>query len=136
MITYTPLLYFKTMSLTPVSREHLRSLKRQRDEKMRIQQIDNYVNNIYRSVVNKAETSTDTYYRTTQISDFERKHMPEILHNLKSLFPDCRVEYQHTIGGNDGKLYDINNLDESSRQILLNPSYKTKEHEQIVIEWY
>ena len=124
------------MSLTPVSREHLRSLKRQRDEKMRIQQIDNYVNNIYRSVVNKAETSTDTYYRTTQISDFERKHMPEILSNLQSLFPDCRVEYQHTIGGNDGKLYDINNLDESSRQILLNPSYNTKVHEQIVIEWY
>ena len=124
------------MSLTPVSREHLRSLKRQRDEKMRIQQIDNYVNNIYCSVVNKAETSTDTYYRTTQISDFERKHMPEILDSLKTLFPDSRVEYQHTIGGNDGKMYDINKMDESMRQILLNPSYKTKVHEQIVIEWY
>ena len=123
------------MSLTPVSREHLRSLKRQRDEKIRIEQIDNYVNNIYRSVVNKAEISTDTYYRTTQISDFERKHMPEILDSLKTLFPDCRVEYQHTIGGNDGKMYDINMMDESMRQILLNPSYKTKVHEQIVIEW-
>ena len=123
------------MSLTPVYREHLRSLKRQRDEKIRIEQIDNYVNNIYRSVVNKAEISTDTYYRTTQISDFERKHMPEILDSLKTLFPDCRVEYQHTIGGNDGKMYDINMMDESMRQILLNPSYKTKVHEQIVIEW-
>ena len=124
------------MSLTPVSREQLRSLKTKRDEKMRIEQIDNYVNNIYRSVVNKAEISTDTYYRTTQISDFERKHMPEILDSLKTLFPDCRVEYQHTIGGNDGKMYDINKMDESMRQILLNPSYKTKVHEQIVIEWY
>ena len=124
------------MSLTPVSREDLRSLKRKRDEKMRIEQIDNYVNNIYRSVVNKAEISTDTYYRTTQISDFERKHMPEILDSLKTLFPDSRVEYQHTIGGNDGKMYDINKMDESMRQILLNPSYKTKVHEQIVIEWY
>ena len=124
------------MSLTPVSREHLRSLKTKRDEKMRIEQINNYVNSIYRSVVNKAEISTDTYYRTTQISDFERKHMPEILDTLKTLFPDCRVEYQHTIGGNDGKMYDINMMDESMRQILLNPSYKTKVHEQIVIEWY
>ena len=124
------------MSLTPVSREQLRSLKTKRDEKMRIEQLDNYVNNIYRSVVNKAATSTDTYYRTTQISDFEKKHMPEILDSLKTLFPDCRVEYQHTIGGNDGKMYDINKMDESMRQILLNPSYKTKVHEQIVIEWY
>ena len=123
------------MSLTPVSREHLRSLKRQRDEEIRIQQINNYVRSIYSAVVNKAKASTDTYYRTTQISDFERKHMPEILDSLYTLFPDCRVEYQHTIGGNDGKLYDINNLDESSRQILLNPSYNTKVHEQIVIEW-
>ena len=123
------------MSLTPVSRDHLRSLKTKRDETIRIEQIDHYVRGIYRAVVNKAETSTDTYYRTTQISEFERKNIQEILDTLKSLFPDCRVEYQHTIGGNDGKLYDINNLDESSRQILLNPSYNTKVHEQIVIEW-
>lgn len=124
------------MSLTPVSREHLRFLKTQRDEEIRLNQINNYVNNIYLSVVNKAEISTDTYYRTTQISDFERKHMPEILDSLKTLFPDCLVEYQHTIGGNDGKMYDINKMDESMRQILLNPSHNMKMHEQIVIEWY
>ena len=124
------------MSLTPVSREDLRSLKTKRDEEIRLNQINNYVRSIYSAVVNKATTSTDTYYRTTQISDFERKHMPEILDSLKTLFPDCRVEYQHTIGGNDGKMYDINKMDESMRQILLNPSYKTKVHEQIVIEWY
>ena len=123
------------MSLTPVSRDHLRSLKTKRDETIRLQQIDHYVRGIYHSVVNKAETSTDTYYRTTQISEFERKHMPEILDTLKTLFPDCRVEYQHTIGGNDGKMYDINKLDESMRQILLDPSYKTKMQEQIIIEW-
>jgi hypothetical protein len=123
------------MSLTPVSRDHLRSLKKNRDEEIRLNQINNYVRNIYSAVVNKAQTSTDTYYRTTQISEFERKHMPEILDTLKTLFPDCLVEYQHTIGGNDGKMYDINKLDESMRQILLNPSYKTKVHEQIVIEW-
>lgn len=123
------------MSLTPVSREHLRSLKTRRDEEMRIENINNYVGGIYSSVINKAQTSTDTYYRTTQISNLERKHMPEILDTLKILFPDCRVEYQHTIGGNDGKMYDINSLDESMRQILLNPSYKTKMQEQIVIEW-
>ena len=117
------------MSLTPVSREHLRSLKQKIE-------IDKYVRYIYSSALRQAETTTDTYYRTTQISDFEKKHMPEILDSLKTLFPDCRVEYQHTIGGNDGKMYDINMMDESMRQILLNPSYKTKEHEQIVIEWY
>ena len=61
--------------------------------------------------------------------------MPEILDTLKTLFPECLVEYQHTIGGNDGKLYDINKLDESMRQILLDPSYKTKMQEQIIIEW-
>ena len=130
-----PLLYFKTMSLTPVSREHLRSLKNQRDEEIRIEKINNYVRHIYSSAVNKAQSSTDTYYQYTRIDESMRKNMQEILDTLKSLFPDCRVEYQHTIGGNDGKLYDINNLDESLRQILLNPSYNTKVHEQIVIEW-
>ena len=123
------------MSLTPVSREHLRSLKTQRDEEIRIEQIDKYVRHIYSSAINKAQSSTDTYYQYTRIDESMRKNMQEILDTLKSLFPDCRVEYQHTIGGNDGKLYDINNLDESSRQILLNPSYNTKVHEQIVIEW-
>ena len=123
------------MSLTPVSREHLRSLKEKIDKEIHFQQIDKYVRHIYSSAVNKAQSSTDTYYQYTRIDESMRKNMQEILDTLKSLFPDCRVEYQHTIGGNDGKLYDINNLDESSRQILLNPSYKTKVHEQIVIEW-
>ena len=117
------------MSLTPVSREHLRSLKQKIE-------IDKYVRHIYSSALRQAETTTDTYYQYTRIDESMRKNMPEILDTLKSLFPDCRVEYQHTIGGNDGKMYDINMMDESMRQILLNPSYKTKEHEQIVIEWY
>ena len=124
------------MSLTPVSREHLRfSREHLRSLKQKIE-IDKYVRHIYSSALRQAETTTDTYYQYTRIDESMRKNMQEILDTLKSLFPDCRVEYQHTIGGNDGKLYDINNLDESSRQILLNPSYKTKEHEQIVIEWY
>lgn len=123
------------MSLTPVSREHLRSLKKNKDEEMRLNQINNYVWNIYSAAVYKAETTTDTYYCTTQIDDFTRKNMVTILHNLKSLFPDCLVEYQNTIGGNDGKMYDINKLDESMRHILLNPSHNMKMHEQIVIEW-
>ena len=123
------------MSLTPVSREHLRSLKRQKDEEMRLNQINNYVRNIYSAAVYKAETTTDTYYRYAQIDDFTRKNMPEILDTLKTLFPDCSVEYQNTIGGYDGKMYDINKLDESMRQILLNPSHNMKMHQQIVIEW-
>jgi len=123
------------MSLTPVSRDHLRLLKTQREEEMRLNQINNYVRNIYSAAISKAQTSTETFYHYAQISDFHRKNMPDILSSLKTLFTDCLVEYQHTIGGNDGKMYDINKLDESMRQILLNPSYKTKIHEQIVIEW-
>ena len=130
-----PLLYFKTMSLTPVSREHLRSLKEKIDKEIHFQQIDKYVRHIYSSAVNKAQSSTDTYYQYTRIDESMRKNIPEILHNLKSLFPDCLVEYQNTIEGNDGKMYNINKLDESMCQILLNPSYKTKVQEQIVIEW-
>ena len=123
------------MSLTPVSREHLRSLKEKIDKEIHFQQIDKYVRHIYSSAVNKAQSSTDTYYQYTRIDESMRKNIPEILHNLKSLFPDCLVEYQNTIEGNDGKMYNINKLDESMCQILLNPSYNTKVHEQIVIEW-
>ena len=49
------------MSLTPVSREHLRSLKKNKDEEMRLNQINNYVRNIYSAAVYKAETTTDTF---------------------------------------------------------------------------
>lgn len=121
------------MSLTPVSREHLHSLKRQKDEEMRIQYINNYVKNIYNSVINKAQTSTDNYYHHTQIFEFTRRNMPEILDTLKTLFPDCLVEYQNTIEGKDGKVYDMNKLDENIRKILLSCSHEI--NERIVIEW-
>jgi chloramphenicol 3-O-phosphotransferase len=121
------------MSLTPVSREHLRSLKRQKDEEVRISQLNQYVRHIYSSAINKAQTSTEAYYIHRQIDEFMKKNMPEILDSLKTLFPDCLIEYQNTIEGNDGKVYDMNKLDENIRKILLSCSHKI--NERIMIEW-
>ena len=125
----------KIMSLTPISREHLRSLKTQKDEENRLEQLNQNVRNLYNSVMSKAQTSTETFYHYAQISDFHRKNMPDILSSLKTLFPDCAIEYVNLFRGQDGKMYDINKMDEKVLQIIFHPSYQKQAKEHIVIDW-
>ena len=112
------------MSLTPFNRDHMRSLKMQKDEEGHAIKIDAIVKHIYTQAVHFAELTSETVYKfctdnvcnrfasvnlpssvSTQTyhlvshqlqinKEYLVKHMPEILMRLESLFPDCSVEYK------------------------------------------
>ena len=140
------------MSLTPVSREAMRSLKSLKDEEARLKRIDSLVHHIYRSSVNLAETTTTTSFNysvpqeniTRQVVEpicmygttptryvSTREIIPEIISGLQSLFPNCSVKYTTLTRGQDGKMYDISLMDP---QIL---PFIDKKHAQeyIVVDW-
>jgi len=147
------------MSLEPFSRENMRSLKSQKDDEGHQRRLEEVVRNIYTSVVSFAERNTETSYRFAiqngcqslvsipstipsnhhlyipfQINkDYIVANMDEILTRLRSLFPDCSVEYKKMSRGRDGKEYDISNLDEKLRQFIDTTCAQTKEY--VIIDW-
>jgi hypothetical protein len=113
------------MSLTPFSRENMRSLKAQMDKEINDMKIDSAVKFIYVNAVYFAETKADTVYRhllnahsshgghITPISNVAKyatqynqtygiskeyvlENMEEILTRLRTLFPGCFIEYKKT----------------------------------------
>ena len=149
------------MSLTPFSRETMRTLKSQKDEEGHQRRLEEVVRNIYTSAVSFAERNTETTYRFAIQSghynsvlipsivpsnhlqsipfhinkDYIMGNMDEILTRLRILFPDCSVEYKKVsmARGRDGKDYDISNLDEKLRPFIDTARAETKEY--IVIDW-
>ena len=67
--------------------------------------------------------------------DYIMVNMDEILTRLRSLFPECSVEYKKVsmARGRDGKDYDISNLDEKLRPFIDTTRAETNEY--IVIDW-
>jgi hypothetical protein len=137
------------MDQVPVTRDILRNLKNKRDEEMRIQKVNNCISQVYSAIIQKAKTSTETSYyhmlpsfpvsKATHLPaphpEFHRENMEDILHGLRTLFPDCSVEYSTLIQGQDGKLYDISKMDEKVMQFAFHPSYRKTSQEYIVIDW-
>ena len=154
-----------TMSLTPFSRENMRTLKLQKDEEGHQRKLEEVVRNIYASAVSFAERTAETTYRFAIQNGYQQNisipssipstipsnnyqsiqfqitkefiigNMDEILTRLRSLFPDCSVEYKKVsmAMGRDGKEYDISNLDEKLRPFIDTQRAVTKEY--IVIDW-
>ena len=150
------------MSLTPFSRANMRLLKEQKDEEGHQRKLEEVVRNIYTSAVYFAERNAETTYRfAIQNSGYQMVNIPstipsinslqyiqfqisreyivkntdEILSRLRSLFPDCSVEYK-TVSmamGRDGKEYDISNLDDKLRPFINTSRAQTKEY--IIIDW-
>lgn len=134
------------MSLEPVSRDVMRSLKAQKDEEARLKLINGIVAAIYANAINVAKTTTDTSYQyqlprnyqiapRTQEQEQEqscvvRENMAEILSSLQNLFPGCSVEYTKLSRGHDGKMYNISKMDEKYRMLVTQQS-----HDYIVVDW-
>ena len=127
--------------IQPISRIDLQQLKAKKDEQNRLNQINQIVNNIYYAVVTIAETKIVTSYnyqiqqqqfqsnQPNQI--FYEKNKDDIISSLKTLFPDCSIDYKMLSRGNDGKMYDITNIDEKMRPFI------NRQHDQahIVVDW-
>ena len=120
---------------THLSREYLRGLKAQNDEAIRIRNIQNYAQNIYRQVEQIAKTTTQTRFQqevrndNTQFS--MRDNVPDILGRLRSMFPDSKVDFKSLSRGQDGKMYDIADIDERMK-----PFIDTRYNQDfIIVDW-
>ena len=128
------------MSHTPISRESMRGLKAKIQEEDRIARINSIVDYIYRDAVNFAKSRDDSKYlydlsvHGTSL-DFYRRNIIEIISAVKSLFPDCSVEYTTltTVTVRNGKKYDISKIDiHNISDIRGRP---TEIGEYIVVDW-
>ncbi len=129
------------LSLPQMSRDAMRGLKAQTDEKIRIRDVNRIVTNIYNSTVNSAKTNESTCYKFTiqhnatakpnEQYTFYKTNMTHILQALQAVFPDCLVEHRRVVCGRDGKLHDVPNMDEAALSFILGLPIQ----EAIVIEW-
>ena len=137
------------MDQVPVTRDTLRNLKNKRDEEIRIQKVNACISKVYSDIIYTAKRSIETsyYYMLPSVPvsnstpEFHRENKEDILNGLRTLFPDCSVEYSALtlIQGPDGKLYDISKMDEKVMQFAFHPSYRnnrnTSQELYIVIDW-
>ena len=124
---------FQNQSIQPINRIDLQQLKAKNDEQNRVNQINQIVNQIYSTAINQARTQIITSYnhQMNQRDPFFEKNKDDIINGLKTLFPDCSVEYKMLSRGNDGQMYDITNIDEKMRPFI------NRQHDQahIVVDW-
>jgi hypothetical protein len=135
------------MSLTPMSKDALQSLKNKLDTETRDDNIKNIITTIYSTAVNSAKTSPNTKFEynisnispmrplkfapITNIStDFYITNMTDILNGLKPLFPNCVVSHLVYGTGNNNILYDVTKVPPN---VSLNTAVPNKDF--IVIDW-
>ena len=117
--------------LTPLTRETLRGLKAQNDEKQRLYQVSRIVHQIYATAVRTAEKTGATPYKYNVVDPFQIWNMPDILDGLRILFPDSIVEYSLFVRGNDGQMHDLSKMDEKVRPFV----NMQQAENNIVIDW-
>uniref|UniRef100_A0A6C0HFI4 Uncharacterized protein n=1 Tax=viral metagenome TaxID=1070528 RepID=A0A6C0HFI4_9ZZZZ len=118
----------------PVTREYLLGLKAQTDEETRVKRVNEYAQHTFRQVINTATTTTQTrYQQPLQKHDpqYIRDNMPDILDKLRDLFPDSKVDFKSLSRGQDGKMYDIADIDERMKPFI-NTQFN---QDFIVIDW-
>jgi len=129
-------------ALTPMTRDEMRSLKAQTDEKNRLRGVEQYVKTMYESVIQTARTSTKTQWRaefhngqgsTALDGKFIITNIDDVLRGLQVLFPDCSVEFKTVTMamGPDGQMHDISTLDEKALMFIGNRQVK----QCISIDW-
>ena len=147
------------MSLTPFSRQTMRGLKANKDEEAHIMKINLVVKQLYEETVRFAEINEETQYKINMNNrayshiqlpsnsnslnhhnlhitrEYVTEHMEEILTHLRSLFPECSVEYKKVTlaRGKDGKEYDVTTMDDKLRVFIDMRIARTEEC--IVIDW-
>lgn len=143
------------MSLTPISRETLRTLKAEADNKIRLAQLAHVVKQIYTATELAARTTDKTsllwpiyegmgaahftqYVRydndgryisaEKQQLIFYIANMNDIVYSLRTFFPDCSVDHKRMAKEIDGTLREISTLTEAEREM-------TQIQDVIVIDW-
>jgi hypothetical protein len=129
-------------ALTPMTRDEMRSLKDKTDEENRLRQVEQCVERMYTCAINTAKTFTSSQWRAEFHNgqggqEFNGKfiitNIDDILSGLRSLFPDCSVEFKSVTMamGPDRQMHDISTLDEKALMFIGNRQVK----QCITIDW-
>ena len=127
------------MSLTPISRDAMLSLKALKDEEIRQKaeagrqrRILQIVSNIYSAAKTVAETTTQTTYSYKIPEQFHITCIEDLLASLRGLFPGCTIA--HTVRsfatGVDGKEHDV-----TTGAAHIFPILRQRREEVIVVDW-
>ena len=132
------------MTLTPMTRDSMRTLRDQHMEDQRNLNIKNIVSEIYKSAVHVAKETTETmclyrlpvgsysgYNGTTLPSDFYKTSMTEIICRVQSLFPECSVEHTTMATTRDGKKHKVPKINEDLKPFMIHDQIS----EYIVVDW-
>jgi len=128
------MLRFK-MSLKPITRDEMRSLKAKKDEENRLREINDAVKEIYHNAIRNAEQTSDSSFKFPIRHPSYEKNITDILSALQVLFPECLVEYKNLCQGHDGKWFDISLFDETMKQFIDINNFRTRAQKYIVIDW-
>ena len=63
--------------------------------------------------------------------EFMTKNMPEILLGLREMFPGCLVKHARLVRGQDGKMYDMDSIDEKVLPFI----DQSQSQEYITVDW-
>jgi hypothetical protein len=143
------------MSVVPVDRITLLSLKAMKDEADRRKELDDLIASIYKQVIYVATNSTRTSFQqvvprnsvprgrvqhlplgrgnseNTEMHPLYKANMEEILRRLQELFPDSLVSHTLMAQGTDGIMYDISRLDDTALPFV----NQTLSQSYIHIDW-
>jgi hypothetical protein len=125
-------------SVTPISRDKLRSLKAENDEKIHIYEIQKIVGEISKNVIKRASKTNKTYLiqpivETYRNYKFLKDNMIDILSGLQSKFPDSSIELKTItwwISSKNHQYYDTTKISKTGRKYLF-----TGTSECILISW-
>jgi hypothetical protein len=143
------------MSVVPVDRMTLLSMKAMKDEADRRKELDDLIVSIYKQVLYVATNSTRTSFQqvvprnsvprgrvqhlpvgrgnseNTEMHPLYKANMEEILRRLQELFPDSLVSHTLMAQGTDGIMYDISRLDDTALPFV----NQTLSQSYINIDW-
>jgi hypothetical protein len=143
---------FVNRNMEPLTRQYLLGLKAQVDEETRVRNVQSYVSQICSNVKQIATTTPQTRFqqKVAPVNGnpssgylhmghgmplngiFNVRHsMPDILDKLRGVFPDSKVEFKSLSRGQDGKMYDIADIDERMKPFI-NPQLN---EDFIIVDW-
>jgi len=98
------------MSLKTISGRSVEEIEKLLEEKEKVLKITEFLMDFYTEAINVIETTSYSMYAHPFNSDdpFMIKNLPEILEEIKQIFPDCSVK--HFIGGRHGEMVIVTEL--------------------------
>ena len=133
--------------ITPISREELRRMKAEHDEKgrqdmekRRLRQVEVIIASVYSSVTYAAKNKTDTSYGYVVKSGekeflLTKDNMNDVIKGLQAAFPDCSVKYVEYGRGLDGKLRDMRDTYAMCSEFAISQLNRMSLELHIVIDW-